>query len=60
MDVSKYCMIVVVGGDGTVHEVANGLIARTDGKRTPICPIPNGSGDDFCASIGITCVEDAL
>jgi diacylglycerol kinase (ATP) len=60
MNVDKYCMIIVGGGDGTVHEVVNGLIARADGKRIPICPVPNGSGDDFCASIGIKSVNDAL
>ena len=60
MDTRKYCMIIVGGGDGTMHEVANGLIARTDGQRIPICPVPNGSGDDFCASIGINSVDDAL
>lgn len=34
---SKYDLIVAVGGDGTVHEVANGL--RGSGKRMGIIPM---------------------
>ncbi|QKG85810.1 diacylglycerol kinase family lipid kinase [Kroppenstedtia pulmonis] len=35
--------IVAVGGDGTIHEVANGLM----GSPTPMGYIPAGSGNDF-------------
>ncbi|RKN86438.1 diacylglycerol/lipid kinase family protein [Paenibacillus ginsengarvi] len=41
--------IVAVGGDGTVHEVANGLI----GTPVAIGFIPAGSGNDFARSLGI-------
>lgn len=35
--------IIVIGGDGTLHEVVNGM-----GKRhVPIAIIPSGSGNDF-------------
>lgn len=37
------CVIVSCGGDGTVHEIANG-IAGTD---TPMMVIPLGMGNDF-------------
>ncbi|KAI6647195.1 Sphingosine kinase 2 [Oopsacas minuta] len=40
--------IVCVGGDGTVHEVINGLMRRPDWRnaiKMPICPIPCGSGN---------------
>jgi len=44
--------IVAVGGDGTVHEVANGLLAR--GGRLPrLGVIPIGTGNDFARSVGI-------
>src|SRR5699024_1759899 len=35
--------IVIVGGDGTVHEVMNGL----GNIRIPVAYIPGGSGNDF-------------
>jgi len=42
-------MIVAVGGDGTVHEVASGL--RGSKKKMGILPI--GSGNDFARALGI-------
>lgn len=38
--------LVVVGGDGTIHEVANALLdaGRQD---IPILPLPTGTGNDF-------------
>jgi len=41
--------IVIVGGDGTLHEVINGLKR----KEAVIGVIPTGTGNDFCRSIGI-------
>lgn len=41
------CVIVSCGGDGTVHEVANGL-AGTD---TPMMVLPLGTGNDFAKKI---------
>jgi diacylglycerol kinase (ATP) len=38
-------VIGVVGGDGTVHEVANGVVPRA----TPIVVVPSGSGNDFAS-----------
>ncbi len=42
-------VIIVVGGDGTVHEAINGLI----GSTIPLGIIPAGSGNDFCRALGI-------
>ncbi len=40
--------VVAVGGDGTIHEVANGLLgALGDGPTLPLGIIPVGNGDDF-------------
>jgi YegS/Rv2252/BmrU family lipid kinase len=54
-------MVVAVGGDGTVHEIANGLLTAT---RTPLPElgiIPRGTGDDFVRALGIPAAEiDAL
>jgi YegS/Rv2252/BmrU family lipid kinase len=46
-------IICVVGGDGTVHEVANGLMP----DPVPLVVIPCGSGDDFAKLVG--CPRDA-
>lgn len=43
----KDCVIVSCGGDGTVHEVANGL-AHTD---TPLMVLPLGTGNDFAKKV---------
>lgn len=37
--------IVVVGGDGSVHEVVNGVLAS--GQRVPLGIVAAGSGNDF-------------
>lgn len=46
MDIDKYSALIAVGGDGTFHEVVNGLLHRPDKKRLPIAFLPNGSGND--------------
>ena len=43
-------MLVVVGGDGSVHEVANGIAGR---EGVEIAVIPRGTGWDFARSLGL-------
>ena len=43
-------LLVVVGGDGSVNEVANGLAGRDD---VEIAMIPRGTGWDFARTYGI-------
>ena len=43
--------VVVLGGDGTVNETANGLIAA--GTDTPMAPLPAGSTNVFARTIGL-------
>ena len=42
---SKGCPIIVVGGDGSVHEVVNGMLSS--GSRVPLGIVGAGSGNDF-------------
>ena len=43
--------IVAVGGDGTVHEVANGLLSV--GSDAALGVVPIGSGNDFAKLVGV-------
>lgn len=50
--------VLVGGGDGTVSEVANGLI---EGGHDPlIALLPAGSGSDFARNLGIVTLEQGL
>jgi diacylglycerol kinase (ATP) len=44
--------VIVLGGDGTLHEAANGLLDRPDADRPPISIIPAGTGNDYARMIG--------
>ena len=44
-----YDVVVAFGGDGTVNEVANGLL----GSPTPLCCLPGGSANVFGKILGI-------
>ncbi len=44
--------VVAVGGDGTVHEVANGLISGGGDGACALAVVPVGSGDDFAKLVG--------
>lgn len=47
-------IIVAVGGDGTVHEVINGLMRIEAGKRPALGIIPVGTGNDFVHNLGLS------
>jgi YegS/Rv2252/BmrU family lipid kinase len=46
--------LVVVGGDGTVNEAANGLLATGTGHEVELAVIPRGTGTDFVRTFGIS------
>src|SRR5574342_904793 len=48
-----YDMVIAMGGDGTVHEVVNGLMHIPAEVRPVLGVVPVGSGNDFAHSIGV-------
>lgn len=46
-----YDMVIAMGGDGTVHEVINGLMKVSEEKRPVLGVVPVGSGNDFAHGI---------
>lgn len=48
----KFDAVVGVGGDGTIHEIVNGLLrASNEAETVPLGIIPLGNGDDFAKMI---------
>jgi diacylglycerol kinase (ATP) len=43
-------VLIAVGGDGTINEVANGILAS--GRQVPIGLVPSGHGSDFVRTAG--------
>lgn len=58
-EIEQFSALFLVGGDGTIHEGLNGLMRRQDKKRIPVGLLPNGTGDDFCGSLGLN-INDTL
>jgi YegS/Rv2252/BmrU family lipid kinase len=44
--------VVVVGGDGSVHEAANGLLSAGLPELPPLGVVPVGTGNDFARAVG--------
>ena len=61
LNLSNIDAILVLGGDGTMHEVVNGILNRDDDKKIPLGNIPTGSGNSLLYDIGkydiITTIE---
>ena len=53
-DSAKYDSIIVVGGDGVVHETACGLMKISKKDRPVLGVVPIGSGNDYARSLGIS------
>ncbi len=43
------------GGDGTLNEVVNGIMAADAGDRVTLIPLPEGSGNDFYRVSSVSC-----
>jgi diacylglycerol kinase (ATP) len=48
-----YERVVAVGGDGTCHEAANGLLTAPAGRAVSLGVIPTGSGNDWAYALQI-------
>ncbi len=48
-----YDVVAALGGDGTVHEIVNGLMSVPAERRPLLAAVPIGSGNDFCHNVGI-------
>ena len=60
IDFGELTGIVVIGGDGTMHEVINGMLARSDNKKIPIGLIPGGTGNSFMHDLNCLNPIDAV
>ena len=59
LDFDGYKGMVVIGGDGTMHEVVNGMLTRPDKKQLPIGLIPGGTGNSFMHDLELMNPMDA-
>ncbi len=48
-----YQHVIALGGDGTVHEVVNGLMQVPAETRPALGVVPIGSGNDFAHNLGL-------
>lgn len=57
-------MIIAIGGDGTISEVASGIMDKIQnnpqGKIPALAAVPGGAGNDVCRALGITTVAQAV
>ena len=53
-----YERIIAMGGDGTVHEVINGIMQAPEAHRPVLGVVPVGSGNDFAHAIGVPLASD--
>ncbi len=52
-DLSQYSAIIVIGGDGTLHEALNGLYRQDSSQRIPLGLIPAGTGNAFARELDL-------
>jgi YegS/Rv2252/BmrU family lipid kinase len=60
VDLKEYAAVIIFGGDGTIHEVVNGIMSRTDGIRRPLGIIPLGTGNALMHDLNILTIEKSI
>jgi len=54
IELDHYDGFIAIGGDGTLHEVVNGMLTRNDHQKIPLGIIPGGSGNSFMHDLELT------
>eukprot|EP00757_Euglenozoa_sp_SAG-D1_P023724 gene23724-188_t len=64
IDLSTFDAVVLLSGDGGLHELINGIVDREDWRdilrNIAITPIPCGSANALSADLGISKIPDAI
>jgi diacylglycerol kinase (ATP) len=60
LDLSDCSGLCLIGGDGTIHEVANGLLARDAPAAVPVGIIPGGTGNSVVWHLGCPSPRQAV
>jgi diacylglycerol kinase (ATP) len=58
-ELHNFHCIATIGGDGTIHEIINGLMQRPAPSRTPIAIVPAGTGNALALQYHLHSVSDA-
>lgn len=56
---AQHDTLLVMGGDGTLSEAANGVLRLPAARRPTLGFIPGGTGNDFLRDFGIRTIEEA-
>jgi len=59
LDLRGIDALCVVGGDGSFHEVVNGMLSRADGAMVPVGLLPGGSGNSVNRDLGAPDIKEA-
>ena len=59
VDYAGYDGFCAIGGDGTMHEVINGMLNRSDGATLPIGLVTGGTGNSFMYDMDCLDPEEA-
>ena len=51
---TAYDTVLALGGDGVIHEAANGLMRLPAGERPTFGIVPVGSGNDYARTLGMS------
>ena len=57
---NNYESVILLGGDGTLHEFINGMMQREDKMQLPIGVVPTGSGNSFLMDFNISNCTEAM
>ncbi|MBN1853956.1 MAG: diacylglycerol kinase family lipid kinase [Pirellulales bacterium] len=57
--IDLYGSLCAIGGDGTVHDILSGLMARKETASIPLGIIPAGTGNDVAKQLGINSILES-